>query len=70
MMLFCLFVLSIYVLRMCTYDYPFQSVLFGKKIKANAAAMEYFSAISTIFYTRPRLSRTRRWLSIKEGLSG
>ena len=29
-----------------------------------------FSEISTIFYKRPRLCRSRRWLSSKEGLPG
>ena len=32
--------------------------------------LEYFSAISTAFYTRPRLGRTGRWFSSNESMTG
>ena len=48
---------------------PFQSVLFYKKSKRKVI-VEYFSAISTIFYPRLMLGRSRRWHSSKEGLTG
>ena len=48
-------------------DDPSQSVLFGKNRK-RMDTLEYFSVISTILYTRPRLGRTR--LSGKQSLTG
>ena len=43
-------------------DDPFHSVLFSENSKRTDTS-KYFYAISTILNTRPRLSRTRRWLS-------
>ena len=45
------------------HDDLFQSVLYGKKSKWTSI-IEYFSAISTIFYTRPTLWRIQRFLKV------
>ena len=71
------FLLFVYCAVGCCEDYVLaldqKTILFSWFCSANnkrTDTLEFFSAISFILYTGPRLSRTRRWFSGIENLTG